>query len=44
MRFTEDIWLPVTGDKTVTNVYIKSEENKAFYVADGEDGFVELWD
>ena len=30
--------------KTVTNIYVKSEENKAYYVADGEDGFVELWD
>ena len=30
--------------KTVSNIYIKSEENKAYYVADGEDGFVELWD
>ena len=25
------------------NIYIKPEENKAFYVADGAEGFVELW-
>ncbi len=30
--------------KTVTNIYIKSEDNKAYYVADGEDGYVQLWD
>ena len=25
------------------SVYIKAEENKAFYVADGKTGYVELW-
>ena len=30
--------------KAVTNVYIKSEENKAFFVADGETDSVDLWD
>ena len=30
--------------KAVTAIYIKSEENKAFYVADGEDGSIDLWD
>ena len=30
--------------KTVSNIYIKSEDNKAYYVADGEDGYVQLWD
>ena len=30
--------------KAVSAVYVKSEENKAFYVADGEDGSIDLWD
>ena len=30
--------------KAVSAIYIKSEENKAFYVADGEDGSIDLWD
>ena len=30
--------------KAVSAIYIKSEENKAFYVADGEDGSIDLWE
>ena len=33
-----------TAGKAVSAVYVKSEENKAFYVADGEDGSIDLWD
>lgn len=32
-----------TGEKTVTNVYIKAEENRAYYVAGEECGSIELW-
>ena len=31
------------GKQAVTNIYIKAEENRAYYVAGGETGSVELW-
>jgi len=32
-----------TGEKTVTNIYIKAEENRAYYTAGEESGSIELW-
>ena len=32
-----------TGDQAVTSVYIKAEENRAYYVAGDEGGCIELW-
>jgi len=31
------------GEQTVTSVYIKAEENRAYYVAGYEGGYIELW-
>ena len=32
------------GDRTVSDIYVKTEENKAFYLVDGQTGFLKLWE
>lgn len=33
-----------TGDQELTHVYIKAEENRAYYIAGEEGGCVVLWE